>query len=360
MLFPISFKCVNASGLINKPGSIFRIREVGLMHINNQFGYAKKVFLAAFIAIALVVFVYFAMESSSDGNVRGSAEPGADSWIHSLETASDEAIARHDKNGDDTGSTAAEHPLSFESAGSSLESRQGISDVANYRSLIARLQTEETDKIALLNELWRLAPEVGIDDELMALLALESRHPDSRVAGLSAKILSDLNEFRNGIKTPVESLVDRIQALDARLSAETSDERPDEGNFYYSDSGLPAVEESSELSATRAELINQLSDYAVAAEDAESKKYALIALVKMDNDKTLEVIEYHLFNSSDTRQRMFALEVLESLIGDYDTEKVREIFSALYGDRDRVISEKAREALINIDRYLQTAEDTTP
>ena len=80
---------------------------------------------------------------------------------------------------------------------------KGLTDIqqiktAQYQNLISELQQASGDgKIPVMEELWRLAPEVGIDDYLLTLLQLTTYDTDIYIREAASRILADLQQFKN-------------------------------------------------------------------------------------------------------------------------------------------------------------------
>lgn len=230
------------------------------------------------------------------------------------------------------------------------EKTQQAQKATRYQQLISSFnQVDGNDKIILLHEIWRLAPEVGIDENLLTLLQLAAYDPNARIEKLSRQILSDLQRVKNGLKRPEEELVSQILALSVANDISLTDEHTNVSNGE-------AIS-SEDLSRQRNNKIEQLAQLALTSGNIDTREYALNNLQQFDPDLTLDIIRQQLLNSNDSNQRFLAIERLRSVIGNIDSNKIRQILLSVNNDYDELISESASATLKMLDDYTQIQDD---
>jgi len=229
---------------------------------------------------------------------------------------------------------------------------------SEYQQLIIDFNLVEGDeKITLLHRLWQLAPEVGVDDNILILLHLAVNEPDARVVKMASKMLSDLQRFKDKIARPEESLVLQITEINNNqknigVSLDGDDIEKSELTESNGDkSSLPI-----EMVENRNEKIATLKELAINSKDTDVKEYALINLVQFDHDSALFVIQNKLLNSQDRGERIQAIEKLSSSIGDYDSSKIQQILEMASNDYDGYVSEYALNILNLLQNYSQDIE----
>lgn len=230
------------------------------------------------------------------------------------------------------------------------EEIQQTQKATRYQQLISSFnQVDGDEKITLLHKIWRLAPEVGIDENLLTLLQLTTYDPNARIEKLSRQILSDLQRVKSGIKRPEEELVSQIQALSAGNNTSLTEEHINVSNS--------AAISSENLALQRNHKIEQLAKLALTSENIDTREYALTNLQQFDSDLALDIIQQQLLNSSDSNQRFLAIERLRSVIGDYDSDKIRQILLSVSNDYDSLIAETAQATLKILDNDKLTQKE---
>lgn len=242
---------------------------------------------------------------------------------------------------------------------------KGLTDIqqiktAQYQNLISELQQASGDgKIPVMEELWRLAPEVGIDDYLLTLLQLTTYDTDIYIREAASRILADLQQFKNDELSTEEKLVSQIVEIDAYKHLSpilTGQDGPvisgqaDPNRELYSI--LP-----DDLSEKRSKYIDQLKDLAFNAVDSDTKAYAMMNLLEFDENIAYDVIQYQLLNSHNSDERFKALELLRSSIGSHDSNKIRRLLTIASDDLDPTISVNASTSLIILNNYTQTVKE---
>lgn len=237
----------------------------------------------------------------------------------------------------------------------SAESIEHAKNKEEYTRLLSNFTHVEGDeKIKLLEELWQLAPEVGIEENLLTLLQLAIYDPDVQIEKMARKMLSDLQRFKDGEVRPEEHLVSQIMKINNKqqnLSVSLgSDELQIVAQPEFNSNNTAS---SAEMTQQRNEKIEMLAKLALNAENPDTKDYAMNNLMQFDQDSSLEVIQFQLLSSNNSDERFKALELLRSSIGSFDSNKIRQILITASYDYDTIISENASTTLKVLDNYTQ-------
>lgn len=253
-------------------------------------------------------------------------------------------------NHDDSGSYQNEN--NSNQTNQILAEAQQAQKEAEYQELITNFnQVEGDNKILLLQRLWKLAPEVGIENNLLTLLQLATYDPDTQVEKISREILNDLQRFRDGTISQEEQLVSQIMEMNNNQHG--SDGSLENNKPLIDDQVEPNTALPVKIAQQKNEKIDQLTKLALTSENTKTREYALMNLVQFDHDATLDVIQHQLLNSSSSDERFKAIEILRSSIGDYDSNLIRQILEMATSDYDASISENATNILEMLDNYIQ-------
>ena len=241
-------------------------------------------------------------------------------------SANDVSVVNHELS-TEGGSYQNEDEIAQANSGLLKAKIQQVQKETEYQQLITYFnKVKGDDKMLLLQRLWQLAPELGIDENLLTLLQLATLDPDAHVEKIAIEILSDLQRLRDGVIRPEEQLLSQIMEVSNKplsLAGSTgSDElqKLDQLELNKNSSAL-----SAEMDQKRNEKIDQLTKLALASENINTKEYALMNLMQLDHESSLGVIQHQLLNSKNSQERFTALERLRSSIGDYDSDRIRPI-----------------------------------
>lgn len=234
-----------------------------------------------------------------------------------------------------------------------LEAQQ-VQIKAEYQQIITDFnQVEGDNKVLLLQELWQLAPEVGIEENLLILLQLATHDPDEKIERLAGKILNDLIRFRDGVVEPEVQLVSQVIDINNTQQRNSDLSGGGEGpqSFESQDLTRKSSASSVEMTQQRNDKINQLTQLALNSEDTSQKDYALMNLMQFDHDSALEVIQYQLLNSVNTDERFRALEKLRADTGNVNSLKLRALLEIAANDFQASIAESAQASITLLDQY---------
>lgn len=231
-----------------------------------------------------------------------------------------------------------------------------------YGELISAFTHDENvNKILLLQKLWQLAPEVGIDENLLTLLHLSTHDPDVQIQSMAHKMLIDLTHFKEGTIKPEEQLVAQIHDIN-RLQQSNTDYSKNDEPITINPLTLNANDtvSSTEITQQWNDKINQLTQLALNSEDSNQKDYAMMNLMQFDHDSALQVIQHQLLNSVNIDERYRAVERLRAVTGDMSSLKLRRILEIAVNDYNLLISEYARASITMLDQYeKELAENST-
>ncbi len=243
-----------------------------------------------------------------------------------------------------------------------FEELQRLKRESEYQQLILTFSKDDgDDKVVLLQKIWQLAPEVGIDEKLLTLLNLATHDPDEKIERLAEKILIDLTRFRDGVMQPEVQLVSQIIEIN-NTQQEYTDQTGSsneleiiEPNNLNRENSISTVE----MIQLKNDKINKLAQLALNSEDDNQKKYALINLMQFDPDSALSVMQHQLLNSKDPDERYRVIENLNAATGDINSIKLRSILEVATSDYDSSIAEYAQVSLTMLDQYEKNLSDNS-
>ena len=220
-----------------------------------------------------------------------------------------------------------------------------------YQQLFSDLANSSGDnKLLTLEELWKLAPEVGIEDNFLTSLELAKYDPDEAIQNMANVIHADLIRFKNNQLTPVQDIVQQLESLQSNTQVNTGHDLTD--NLHTPETTDPTHEVGTSSKIGRSRLIEQLSDLALTSVDTDTRHYALNSLIQYEQDTAIDILQNKLAYSRNRDERVYAIELLTSILGNSNDDKVREIIHHFENDYDEYVSHIARLSLINSNQDI--------
>jgi hypothetical protein len=210
-----------------------------------------------------------------------------------------------------------------------------------YSQLFDLLQiTKDKNKmIVILENLWRLAPEVGIHDDFLVFLESATRDQDLVVVSLAKKILLDFSQIRG----------ESISAEDQIATSFITD-TPELSTIEVDAGEKIVVFQQGTSQTARQDDILALKEMAMYSDSLLTRNFAIDKLFQYDPNSVVNIVQYQLSNSVDNDERFLALDRLRASIGSADRGLIRQTLEMFSDDYDNNIANYARHTLVLLEK----------
>ncbi len=234
---------------------------------------------------------------------------------------------------------------------------EGMVDKSDLSELFLKLQrryldTEFTDeKYHILETIWKLAPDIFENPELDVLLQQASYETDDELQKLVLRIEADRDRNVSNTNSRVEVVAKSLIAIE---SIKHTLAMPEIYPVQPPMEQLNIDEESQEN--MKNELVSELKDLALYSNDYMEREGSLMLLRNYSPQITADVVKERLFSIQDEDERISYIELLRSMVGDYDSEKLILILESARFDYNPLVAEMASQTIDSINEYEAPVE----